>query len=88
MFTASKSIFVHTTIALSIAGGLVITVLGYFYAPWMLKLLGTPDEILSLAISYTRIFFLGILPTIIYNMGAGILLSMKISLFARTTSAP
>ncbi len=64
---------VHTTIALSIAGGLVITVLGYFYAPWMLKLLGTPDEILTLAVSYTRIFFLGILPTIIYNMGAAIL---------------
>ena len=64
---------VHTTIALSIAGGLVITVLGVFYAPWMLRLLGTPDEILTLAVSYTRIFFLGILPTIVYNMGAGIL---------------
>ena len=64
---------VHTTIALSIVGGLVITVLGIFYAPWMLKLLGTPDEILTLAVSYTRIFFLGILPTIVYNMGAGIL---------------
>ncbi|MCR4939098.1 MAG: MATE family efflux transporter [Treponemataceae bacterium] len=64
---------VHTTIALSIAGGAVITVLGVFYAPWMLKLLGTPEEILTLAVSYTRIFFLGILPTIIYNMGAGIL---------------
>ena len=64
---------VHTAIALSIAGGIVITVLGVFYAPWMLRILGTPDEILTLAVSYTRIFFLGILPTIIYNMGAGIL---------------
>ena len=64
---------VHTAIALSIAGGIVITVLGVFYAPWMLRILGTPDEILTLAVSYTRIFFLGILPTIIYNMSAGIL---------------
>ncbi|MBO4704238.1 MAG: MATE family efflux transporter [Spirochaetaceae bacterium] len=64
---------VHTAIALSIAGGILITVLGVFYAPWMLRILGTPDEILTLAVSYTRIFFLGILPTIIYNMGAGIL---------------
>lgn len=64
---------VHTALAFCIAGGLIITVLGIFYAPWMLRLLGTPDEILTLAIQYITIFFMGILPSIIYNMGAAIL---------------
>lgn len=64
---------VHTAIALSIVGGIIITIIGIIFAPWLLKLLKTPTEILELAILYIRIFFAGILPTIVYNMGSGIL---------------
>lgn len=64
---------VHTTIALALAGGVIITIAGIAYAPAMLKLLGTPPIILDTAVIYTRIFFSGILPSVIYNMGAGIL---------------
>ena len=35
--------------------------------------MGTPEDIMSYSLSYIRIYFLGIIPNLIYNMGAGIL---------------
>ena len=67
------SLGVHTAFALSLVGGIVITILGFFTAPTLLKLLKTPEDIFDLSVTYIRIFFLGIIPTIIYNMGSGIL---------------
>ena len=67
------SLSVHTAFALSIVGGLVITILGYFSTPALLKLLKTPADIFDLSEKYIKIYFLGIIPSIVYNMGAGIL---------------
>ena len=67
------SLGVHTAFALSLVGGIVITILGFFTAPTLLKLLKTPEDIFDLSVTYIRIFFLGIIPTIVYNMGSGIL---------------
>lgn len=64
---------VHTAIALSIAGGLVIMALGFLFSGMALRLMHTPKEILSLSIVYMRIYFLGVVPSLIYNMGSGIL---------------
>lgn len=35
--------------------------------------MNTPEEILSLSVVYMRIYFLGVIPSLIYNMGSGIL---------------
>lgn len=35
--------------------------------------MNTPDEILSLSVVYMRVYFLGVIPSLIYNMGSGIL---------------
>lgn len=67
----SKS--VHTAMALAIAGGLVIMVLGQIFVPYALKWMGTPEDILSHAIIYVRIYFSGMIANLIYNIGAGIL---------------
>lgn len=67
------SLSVHTSFALSLLGGLVITIIGFFSAPALLQLLKTPSDIFNLSVTYLRIFFLGIIPSIIYNMGSGIL---------------
>ena len=64
---------VHTSIALSIAGGAVIMVLGIAFAGVALRAMNTPEDIMSMSLTYMRIYFLGVIPSLIYNMGSGIL---------------
>lgn len=64
---------VHTAMALSIAGGAVIMVIGILCAGAALRMMHTPDEILSQSVVYMRLYFLGVIPSLIYNMGSGIL---------------
>ena len=64
---------VHTAIALSLAGGAAIMLVGYVSAPAVLRLMNTPEDVLEPAVAYVRICFLGIIPVLIYNIGSGIL---------------
>lgn len=64
---------VHTTLAVTIVGGLFLTIVGVAFSPALLRLIGTPDNILADSITYLRIYFGGIVAMMIYNMGAGIL---------------
>ncbi len=64
---------VHTAIALSVVVGAIITVVGIVGAPYALKWMGTPDEIMSDSLIFIRIYFLGMIVNLLYNMGAGIL---------------
>ena len=67
---------IHTAIALALAGGLLISVLGYVFTRPLLELIGTPDDILPLAVRYMHIYFIGGIPVVMYNMGAGIFRAM------------
>ncbi|KXB69885.1 MULTISPECIES: MATE family efflux transporter [Peptoniphilus] len=58
---------------LGFVSGLLITVFGYFTTPFFLRIMDTPQEILQDATTYMRVFFLGTVPILIYNMGASIL---------------
>ncbi|MCI8888718.1 MAG: MATE family efflux transporter [Hungatella sp.] len=64
---------VHTSIAFSLLCGTGIMAVGITFAPLALAAMGTPEDILEYAILYMRIFFLGTIPNLIYNMGSGIL---------------
>ena len=64
---------VHTAIAFSIVGGLVMMVGGIVVAPATLTAMDTPADVLDLAILYIRIYFVGIIGNLIYNVGSGIL---------------
>ena len=64
---------VHTSIALSIAGGAVIMALGLVFSGVALRAMNTPAEIMELSVQYMRIYFLGVIPSLIYNMGSSIL---------------
>ena len=64
---------VHTAIALAIAGGAVIMVLGIFGAPFAMRAMGTPEEVMEYALIYIRVYFMGMIPALIYNLGSGIL---------------
>ena len=67
------SLTVHTAIALSLAGGLALTVLGFAFSPLALQAMGTPEDIFPYALAYMRIYFVGITGNLLYNIGAGIL---------------
>ena len=64
---------VHTGLSLAICGGLVIMVAGILLSPAMLKMLSTPDDVMEYALTYMRIYFAGMIPSLIYNIGSGIL---------------
>lgn len=64
---------VHTAIAISIILGLILTVIGVVFSSQILKLMGTPDEIMKDSVTYLKIYSAGLVFSVIYNMGAGIL---------------
>ena len=64
---------VHTALAMAVAAGIFLTVVGLLLAPWMLTLLDTPQDVMEPALIYIRIYFLGMVPSLIYNVGSGIL---------------
>ena len=66
----------HTGIAFSLILGLTIIVLGVVAGPGILRLIKTPENCLHDAVTYIRIYFLGSVASMIYNMGSGILRAM------------
>ncbi len=65
----------HTSVAISILSGILLTVVVFFLAPFVLKALDTPTEngILDGAVTYMRIYFIGIPFMLLYNFSASIL---------------
>ncbi|MGB4267243.1 MAG: MATE family efflux transporter, partial [Limnochordia bacterium] len=64
---------VHTSIAVSVIGGFFVTVVGLLLCGPLLRMMGTPDDILPLSELYMRIYFLGMPAGMVYNFGAAIL---------------
>ncbi len=64
---------VHTAIAMAIAGGAALSVLGIALSPAALAWMNTPEDIIGPSIVYIRIYFLGMIPSLIYNLGSGVL---------------
>ena len=64
---------VHTSIAMALAGGALIMVIGLFGSSFALHSMGTPEDIMGLSMTYIRIIFCGMIANLTYNMGAGIL---------------
>ena len=64
---------VHTAMPLAAVFGLAISVIGVIFCRNMLQLLGTPRNILDQSTLYLRIYFSGVVFTLIYNFGAAIL---------------
>lgn len=67
---------VHSAIGLALTGGVLMLIVGNIFAPTYLRLIRTPDNVLSDAIGYLRIYFLSFPVVILYNMSAGILRSL------------
>ena len=64
---------VHTSIAISIIGGILMIFVGILFARPLLELMGTPADVITHSVLYMRIYFLGMPAFMIYNFGAAIL---------------
>lgn len=64
---------VHTTIALGIVSGILLTIVGIAISKPILVLMDMPEEVLPLAVLYLRIYFLGMTGMMVYNFGSAIL---------------
>ena len=78
---ANLSHVVGSSIFLTIASGLLMTVLGYFASPWLVSLVAPPDEVAVGATVYLQIIFLGILGGAAYNILSGVLRGLGDSVF-------
>lgn len=64
---------VHTALVLAAASGAVLMLVGLAVSRPVLQLMRTPAEILDMADLYLKVYFLGMIPQMLYNMGTGIL---------------
>ena len=64
---------IHTTVAFGLAAGILLMTAGLILTPQMLRLMGTPHDVLPNSILYFRIYFLGSMAFVLYNVFVGIL---------------
>ena len=63
----------HTSILVAFILGVVVGIIGFFLAPQLLHLMGTPDDVIDSASLYIRIIFIGTPASIVYNYAASML---------------
>lgn len=64
--------YVNTAMGLSLAAGVFIALVGIIFCPTFFSWMNLSPEVMEEAIIYARIFFCGMVPMLIYNMGSGI----------------
>ena len=64
---------VHTDVAFGAVAGLLLSVLGFFFCPTILRLLDTPESIMPYSVEYFRTYFAGGFTVVLYNIFVGIL---------------
>ena len=64
---------VHTAIPAALVSGVIVTVIGLLFSEPMLRIMGTPENVLPLSSLYMKIYFGGITFTMVYNFCASIL---------------
>lgn len=80
---------VHTSMVVSVIGGVLVAVIGEIIAEPLLTALNVPNDVLELALLYLRIYFLGMPVILLYNFEAAIFRSIgetKMPLIALTLS--
>lgn len=80
---------VHTSMVVSVIGGVLVAIIGELIAEPLLTALNEPNDVLELALLYLRIYFLGMPVILLYNFEAAIFRSIgetKMPLIALTLS--
>ena len=66
---ASKAL--HTSVTFGLVGGVVLLTCGIIFAPGILRLLRTPEEVMPQAVIYIRLYLLSVPMLVFYNMVSG-----------------
>ena len=64
---------VHTAVALSLVFSVILTLLGIFGTPWILRIMGTPESVYARSCRYLQVYFAGSFALILYNMLVSVL---------------
>lgn len=71
--SAKIKIGVCTSVVIGTVGGLLFMLAGLWISDPILKVMMTPPDIFEDSLNYLRIYLLGIIPSLVYNIGAGVL---------------
>ena len=64
---------IHTSMAIIILAGIIMTFVGVWLTPYILQWVGVPQDVMADSILYLRVYFYGIVGVMTYNMGSGVL---------------
>ena len=64
---------VHTAILMALGCGIFFTIAGIASARLILEIMNTPEDIMDSAMTYIRVYYLGMIPLMLYDMGTSIL---------------
>ncbi|MBQ5436146.1 MAG: MATE family efflux transporter [Firmicutes bacterium] len=64
---------IHTAIPVALIGGVVLTAIGIVLTEPLLRLMKTPEDVISLSGLYMKIYFTGMPASLLYNYGAAVL---------------
>ena len=64
---------VHTSVLISMIGGIFVALVGFFFSGTFLRWMGSPENVLPLSTLYLRIYFLGTPASMVYNFCASML---------------
>lgn len=63
---------VHTILVFALVMGVILTIFGVSFTPTLLRLMGTPENVMPNSVSYFRIYCMGLLGMVLYNTTNGI----------------
>lgn len=63
---------VHTAVMLALFAGVALTIIGVSMAEIIVGWIGTPDNVVALSTNYLRIIFMGVIGSMLYNVGSSI----------------
>lgn len=67
---------IETTFIIGIIAGLILMILGVVFTPKILVLMGTPENVILESIKYFRMYFMGVIAVVMFNIVSSILQSV------------
>ena len=64
---------VHTSITVALVAGVILTVFGVLFSRPLLVMMKSPDDVIDLSSLYLKVYFTGMLATMVYNFGSAVL---------------
>ena len=63
----------NTAFIISLIGGGILAVIGFFLARPLLTAMGTPDDVIDRSVLYMKIYFIGLPGNMVYNFGSAVM---------------